>query len=147
MIFLTPAVRGVSDTIALQREYRCLLWFVESVQFQEFLRTTLMMEAAKQGVGISGVPIVPLGDKNLRIERLHPPVKSGLIRFNQAHTTLIDQLQQWPSADHDDGPDCLDMLWQNALFYAGGGGAGQMQTASASSGGDRFSGYRLGGNR
>ncbi|MDN5785735.1 phage terminase large subunit [Pseudorhodobacter sp.] len=136
----------ISDTIALQREYRCLLWFVESVQFQEFLRTTLMLEAAKQGVGISGVPIVPLGDKNLRIERLQPPVKSGLIRFSQAHTTLIDQLQQWPNADHDDGPDCLDMLWQNALFYAGGGAAGQMQTAS-SPGTDRMAGYRLGGRR
>ncbi len=39
----------VSDTIALQREYRCLLWFIEAVQFQEFLRTTLMSEAAKVG--------------------------------------------------------------------------------------------------
>ena len=100
----------ISDTIALQREYRCLLWFVESVQFQEFLRTTLMTEAAKQGVAISAVPVIPTGDKNPRIERLQPPVKAGLIRFNAAHVTLIDQLQQWPNADHDDGPDALDML-------------------------------------
>ena len=95
----------ISDTIALQREYRCLLWFVESVQFQEFLRTTMMVEAAKQGVGISAVPIVPIADKNLRIERLQPPIAAGLIRFAPTHTTLIDQLQQWPNGDHDDGPD------------------------------------------
>lgn len=134
----------ISDTIALQREYRALLWFVESVQFQEFLRTTMMAEAAKQGVGISAVPIVPNADKNLRIERLQPPVAAGLIRFSSAHTTMIEQLQQWPNADHDDGPDCLDMLWQNTLIYAGGAGIGQMQAASAGSAGDPLNGYRLG---
>lgn len=134
----------ISDTIAFQREYRCLLWFVESVQFQEFLRTTMMQEAAKLGVGISAVPIVPVADKNLRIERLQPPIKAGLIRFNPDHATLIDQLQQWPNGDHDDGPDCLDMLWQNTLIYAGGGGAAQMQTASVPSSGDRLGGWRLG---
>ncbi len=135
----------ISDTIALQREYHALLWFVEAVQFQEFLRTSLMVEAAKQGVGISAIPITPSTDKDLRIERLQPPVASGMIRFSSTHSTLIDQLQQWPNADHDDGPDCLDMLWQNTLLYAGGGPAGQMQTASSSAGEDRWGGFRLGG--
>lgn len=140
----------ISDTIAIQREYRALLWFVEAVQFQEFLRTTLMTEAARQGVGISAVPIIPIGDKNLRIERLQPPVKAGLIRFNADHVTLIEQLQQWPNAAHDDGPDCLDMLYQNALVYAGGGGGshGQIQTAGAPGDtGDRLGNYRMGGAR
>ncbi|SLN38260.1 hypothetical protein AQS8620_01433 [Aquimixticola soesokkakensis] len=136
----------ISDTIALQREYHALLWFVEAVQFQEFLRTSLMVEAAKSGVAISAVPITPSTDKDLRIERLQPPVASGMIRFSSGHSTLIDQLQQWPNADHDDGPDCLDMLWQNTLLYAGGGAAGQMQTASAAAGDDRLGGFRMGGN-
>ena len=137
----------ISDTIALQRQYRALLWFVETVQFQEFLRTSLMVEAAKQGVSISAVPIIPNADKDLRIERLQPPVAAGLIRFSTAHTTLIEQLQQWPNAAHDDGPDCLDMLWQNTLIYAGGGGGshGQIQTATGAVGGDRLGGYRMGG--
>jgi len=134
----------ISDIITFQRQYRCLLWFVESVQFQEFLRTTLMTDAAKQGVGISAVPIIPNADKDLRIERLQPPMAAGLIRLNQTQQTLIDQLQQWPDADHDDGPDCLDMLWQNALHYSGGGqggiGGGIM---SSSGGGDHYGDYRL----
>lgn len=135
----------IADTIALQREYRALLWFIESVQFQEFLRTTMMTEAAKQGVGISAVPIIPVADKNLRIERLQPPVKAGLIRFSPAHTTLLEQLQQWPNGDHDDGPDCLDMLWQNTLIYAGGAaGSGGLMTARSDAGADRLGGYRLG---
>lgn len=137
----------IADTIALQREFRCLLWFVEAVQFQEFLRTTLMTEAAKQGVGISAVPITPFADKHLRIERLQPPVTAGLIRFDANHTTLIDQLQQWPNADHDDGPDCLDMLWQNTLFYAGGaagpsGGGGGIGIATGDHA-DTLGGWRL----
>lgn len=135
----------ISDIIAMQREYRCLLWFVEAVQFQEFLRTTLMTTAAKQGVGISAVPVTPTADKDLRIERLQPPMAAGLIRINQTQQTLIDQLQQWPDADHDDGPDCLDMLWQNALFYTGGGSAGSaagIQTAGADND-DVMRGYRF----
>jgi len=135
----------IADAIALQREYRALLWFVEAVQFQEFLRTQLMMEAAKQGVGISAVPISPHADKNLRIERLQPPVAAGMIRFHPAHTTLIDQLQQWPNADHDDGPDCLDMLWQNALHYSGGQGGGSLGgiLTATSEGSNRLGDYRL----
>jgi len=130
----------IADAIALQREYRCLLWFVEAVQFQEFLRTTLMQEAARQGVGISAVPVVPSADKTLRIERLQPPIAAGLIRLHPTQTTLIEQLQQWPDADHDDGPDCLDMLWQYALRYSGGGG-GSITGVMAGGGGGR--GQRL----
>lgn len=136
----------ISDIIALQRDYRCLLWFVEAVQFQEFLRTTLMVEAAKQGVGISAVPIIPHADKDLRIERLQPPVAAGLIRLNSTQQTLIDQLQQWPNADHDDGPDALDMLWQNTLVYAGTGYASHSRAGimtAASGGADRLGDFRL----
>jgi predicted phage terminase large subunit-like protein len=133
----------IADTIALQREYRALLWFVETVQFQEFLRTSLMVEAAKAGVGLSAVPVIPNSDKNLRIERLQPPIAAGLIRLHSTQRTLIDQLQQWPNADHDDGPDCLDMLWQHALFYSGGGhGTGGEVMTSGASGADRYGDYR-----
>lgn len=135
----------IADIIAMQRQYQCLLWFVEAVQFQEFLRTTLMKTAAKQGVAISAVPITPIADKDLRIERLQPPIAAGLIRLNQTQQTLIDQLQQWPDADHDDGPDCLDMLWQNGLFYTGGASAGStggVQTGGTRGGANTMRGYR-----
>lgn len=134
----------IADTIALQREYRCLLWFVEAVQFQEFLRTSLMLQAAKDNVALSAVPIIPTADKQLRIERLQPPIAAGLIRLHSTQTTLMDQLQQWPNADHDDGPDCLDMLWQNAVHYSGGAGAAAGGTMMAAGGGDgRLGDYRL----
>lgn len=133
----------ISDIIAMQREYQAILWFCETVQFQEFLRTSLMTEAVKQGVPLSAIPVNPFADKNLRIERLQPPVAAGQIRFNPNHTTLIDQLQQWPNADHDDGPDCLDMLWQHAVKYgAGAGGGGAAAAATATGGNDKYGDYR-----
>lgn len=133
----------ISDTIALQREYQCLLWFVEAVQFQEFLRTSLMREAAKANVALSAVPIIPHADKQLRIERLQPPIAVGMIRLHSTQTTLIDQLQQWPNADHDDGPDCLDMLWQNAVHYAGGPSGANGGILTGGGGSDILGDYRL----
>ena len=110
----------MDDALAFQRDYLCQLWFVESVQFQELLRTELMKRAAQQGLAMPCEPIIPLTDKMLRIERLQPPVKAGLIRLHNSQKTLIDQLQQFPNAAHDDGPDCLEMLYTNALHRSGG---------------------------
>lgn len=133
----------ISDIIAMQRDYQAILWFCEAVQFQEFLRTTLMKESVKAGVPLSAVPVTPHVDKDLRIERLQPPAAAGLIRFNANHTTLIDQLQQWPNADHDDGPDCLDMLYQHAVKYGGtSAGGADAQTASSAGHSDAYGDYR-----
>ncbi len=131
----------ISDAIALQREYNCLLWFVEAVQFQEFLRTSLMREAAKSQTPLSAIPVIPFADKDLRIERLQPPVASGLIRLHMAQTTLIDQLQQWPAADHDDGPDCLEMLWHEAIQRTNGF-KGNVLLGSEGGSDQRLEGYR-----
>jgi predicted phage terminase large subunit-like protein len=109
----------IDNAIQFQREYQCQLWFVEAVQFQEMLRTELMKEALRQNVALPAYPVTPFTDKDLRIERLQPPIKAGLIRLHASQQTLIDQLQQWPAADHDDGPDCLEMLWTHTVQFAG----------------------------
>jgi len=46
--------------IKYQREYHCLCWSFESVQFQEFLRTVLVERSAALGVPVIavGVPTV-----------------------------------------------------------------------------------------
>jgi predicted phage terminase large subunit-like protein len=112
--------KQISDIIELQRTYLCLVWGVESVQFQEFLRTELVKRSAKAGVPVPAVPLHPSTDKALRIESLSPHVANALIRFRQAHTVLNSQLRHWPEADHDDGPDALHMLWMLAVSRAGG---------------------------
>lgn len=105
----------IEDVIKYQREYHCLCWSFESVQFQEFLRTVLVERSAALGVPVPALPVIPLEDKALRIESLQPHMANGLIRISPAHQTLTDQLRHYPKADHDDGPDCLHMLWTLAV--------------------------------
>ena len=106
--------RIIEDVIALQAQYRCVLWFVEAVQFQEFLRSELVRRSAERRVPVPARAVIPVSDKLLRIETLQPHMANGLIRLHPSQTTLIDQLRHFPMADHDDGPDALEMLWRAA---------------------------------
>ncbi len=112
--------RIISDVITLQTEYKCLLWAVEVVQFQEFLKSELVKRSAAQGVPVPAVGITPNTDKLLRIETLQPHMANQLIRLHPSQKTLIDQLRHFPKADHDDGPDALQMLWMLAITRSGG---------------------------
>ena len=60
-----------------------------------------------------------IADKVLRIESLQPHMANGLIRLHPSQATLIDQLRHFPKADHDDGPDALQMLWAAAISFGG----------------------------
>lgn len=104
----------IEDIIAYHKAYRCLVWGVEAVQFQEFLRTELVKRSAKAGYPVPARAITPHADKLLRIESLQPHMANGLIRLHPSQTTLEQQLRHFPAADHDDGPDALHMLWMLA---------------------------------
>lgn len=106
--------RIIEDVIAYQAEYRALLWVIETVQFQAFLYSELVKRAAERGIPVPARGVQPITDKLLRIESLQPHVKNGLIRLHPSQTTLLDQLRHFPKADHDDGPDALQMLWMAA---------------------------------
>ncbi len=127
----------------MHRDYQCQMWFVEAVQFQEFLRTELMKSAAKAGLALPAYPVIPITDKNLRIERLQIPISEGTIRLHSSQKTLVDQLQQWPVADHDDGPDCLEMLWKHAIEMAATTLTATTIKTSAPASSGPLGGYRL----
>lgn len=112
----------ISDIIELQRQYQCVMWAVEAVQFQEFLRTELLKRSVQAGVPVPAIPVKPIHDKTLRIEAIQPFVANGQILLHSSQTTLVDQLKHFPKADHDDGPDALEMLWR--LATSGGKAAG-----------------------
>ena len=107
--------RIISDIIELQREYGCLVWGIESVQFQEFLRTELVKRSAQAGVPVPARALQPIADKLLRIESLQPHMANGLLLLHPSQTTLIDQFRHFPKANHDDGPDAVHMLWMLAV--------------------------------
>lgn len=129
----------ISDIIELQKVYRCQIWSVESVAFQEFLRTELIKRSAKAGIPVPARGVSPSADKLLRIESLQPHMVNGLIRLHSSQTTLIEQLRHFPKADHDDGPDALHMLW--ALVISG---AGNFEFKAVPRGYDNDRGSRFG---
>ena len=125
--------RIISDVIEMQREYGCIVWVFESVQFQEFLRTELVKRSAQAGVPVPARALIPIADKLLRIESLQPHMHNGLLLLHSSQTTLIDQFRHFPKADHDDGPDAVHMLWMLAvtggIAAAAQGNAAPEQTA------------------
>jgi predicted phage terminase large subunit-like protein len=118
--------RIISDTIEMQREWSCIMWAFEAVQFQEFARTELVKRSAQLGVPVPARPVVPIADKDLRILTLQPHMANGLIRLHPRLLTLIDQFRHYPKADHDDGPDMVCMLWM--LCVTGGMAAAVQNT-------------------
>ena len=105
----------IADVIRLQKQYGCVLWSVETVQFQEFLKDELVKRGAQQGVPVPARGVKPAADKLLRIETLQAHFANGLILLHPSQSTLISQLRHFPKADHDDGPDALQMLWATAV--------------------------------
>ena len=120
--------RIIELIIEMQAEYQCVAWAFEAVQFQEFMRTQLIELSIKRRVPVPARPVIPTVDKDLRIESLQPYVEQGRIRSHPRLTTFNSQLQHYPEADHNDGPDCLHMLWTLA---AGAGRAAGATVADA----------------
>lgn len=88
---------------------------IESVQFQEYFRDRVSTESRVRGFYL---PVVSTDNqtskKEIRIQTLQPLVKNGVIRFNKQHRLLLEQLRYYPLADHDDGPDALEMAVRKA---------------------------------
>lgn len=105
----------IEDVIRLHSQYHCHRWFVETVQFQEFLQTELVKRSAQRGKPVPATATKPNSDKMLRIESLQPHIANGLILLHRSQSTLESQLRHFPKSDHDDGPDALEMLWRNAV--------------------------------
>ena len=78
--------------------------------FQELFKDHVEKESRKKKLFLPVEGIRPKSDKRLRITRLQPHIKNGVFRFRRCQTLLLDQLRYYPKADHDDGPDALEML-------------------------------------
>ena len=86
---------------------------VESNQFQDLLAGQFESEFRRQGIlAARPVPIDNQTSKQVRIRRLGSYLASRRFRFKANSPTtrlLVEQLQEFPLADHDDGPDALEM--------------------------------------
>jgi predicted phage terminase large subunit-like protein len=82
---------------------------IETNNFQELIKRELERRAALKRIYLHVEGINNTSDKYTRIMSLQPLVKSGYLRFSRKHTTLIEQLRQFPKGSHDDGPDALEL--------------------------------------
>ena len=109
----------ISDVIRYQKEYPQILgWAVESVAFQEFLRTELVKRSAAAGIHVPAIPVHPHTDKILRITALQPHMANELILLHHKQKTLIDHFTHFPKHENDDGPDALEMVWKLSTSFA-----------------------------
>ncbi|MBX7134395.1 MAG: phage terminase large subunit [Fimbriimonadaceae bacterium] len=92
---------------------------IEEVQYQEYLKTELQRRAAALRSPPTIKGIRPTADKAGRIQSLQALIATGMLKFSRRHATLLEQLLQFPHADHDDGPDALQMAVEMARARSG----------------------------
>lgn len=105
--------RIVEDGVALVAEFRPDALGVEANQFQELLAAEFQRALLERG--LAQTPLWLLAnhvDKSVRIRTLGPYLSRGRLRFKSGCAStrmLVEQLRDFPIADHDDGPDALEM--------------------------------------
>lgn len=110
----------MEDLFRYHEQYEFARVAIEEVQFQELFKDQVLKEGARRGIYLAVEGVRPNSDKTLRVSKLQPHIKNGFIRFRRADRILLDQLKYFPKAEHDDGPDALEMLF--SLAAAGGNG-------------------------
>jgi len=108
----------IDTTLEMQRDFNADAVAIETNQFQELLATQLNSKAALAGYAVPIVKVVNLVNKATRIRRLGPFLANGKIRFKTKCAStrlLIEQLKDFPTAAHDDGPDALEMALRSMI--------------------------------
>ena len=72
-------------------------------------------EKTKKQIRVAFYDVEQTENKRERITRLEPKCNHGWILFNRALSReFMAQIEDFPHADHDDAPDCLEILWNLA---------------------------------
>ena len=108
----------VSDGLRIYRSFLPYSFGIESVMFQQLFSQIFRSEAARQGFLLSLTEIYPHEQKLVRIRQLTPYLNQGRIKFragSRGSELLVDQLKWFPTGQHDDGPDALQMMFELLL--------------------------------
>jgi predicted phage terminase large subunit-like protein len=126
------ARRATSEMVAagveICRVVRPQAFGVETNQFQDLLAAEFEQAFREQGlVDLQPWCIDNRVNKHVRIRRLGPYLSARRLRFKSGSPgtrLLVEQLQEFPAADHDDGPDALEMAIRLAGDLLGREGTG-----------------------
>jgi predicted phage terminase large subunit-like protein len=108
----------IENMQAHHKVYPTMRFAIETVQFQALFATDAARESMRTGTYINFVQVPAKSNKQLRIESLEPPLKLHYIlipRFGAE--SLKAQMANWPNVSHDDGLDCLELVYRIASTY------------------------------
>ena len=113
-----PAHEALNVAVEKIKEYQQKIFGIETVQAQIDLFRQLQERLPRERIyGTKLKPILSRTKKEERIESLEPLIENGVLRFMRHQRLLLEMLEQYPSHDHDDLPDSLQM----AVELAGAG--------------------------
>ena len=108
-----PTPQIVADGVERYALFAPDVFGIETNQFQDLLQGEFETEFRRRGIlAARPAPIDNRTNKLVRIRRLGPYLAGRRLRFkNNSPSTrlLVEQLKQFPVADHDDGPDAVEM--------------------------------------
>ena len=103
-----PMHKALEVAIRKIKQWHPKVFGVETIQAQYDMYRQLRERLMQQGIYFTRLMAVnPRAKKEDRIEQLEPLVEEGYIRFSKGQRLLLEQLELFPSADHDDLPDAL----------------------------------------
>lgn len=98
---------------------------IETNTFQELLVAPFTATARKRRIDFPVYEVNNSVNKEVRIRRLTPDLSQRRIRFkarSPGTQLMVDQMRAFPQANHDDGPDALEMakrllvaLWNGSV--------------------------------
>jgi predicted phage terminase large subunit-like protein len=113
----------VDAAIEAQRDFRADGFAIETNQFQELLKVEIETKSRAQGIMLPCYGLNNQVNKLVRIRRLGPHLAAGNLRFkanSPGAKLLVQQLREFPNADHDDGPDGLEMALRLMIYLHNG---------------------------
>ena len=107
-----PPTTMIRDTLKMATAYRADAIGIEENAWQDLLAPVCEQQAEEMGLLPPAIhTILNTTNKEVRINRLDPHLRAGQFRFRDTPgcRRLVDQLEEFPLAEHDDGPDALEM--------------------------------------
>jgi predicted phage terminase large subunit-like protein len=98
--------------LEITRTFRPDGFCIEVNQFQQLLADDIARRSRERGITVPLFTVENMVPKVVRIRRLTPLLSQGVLRFktnSRGARLLVQQLRDFPLADHDDGPDALEM--------------------------------------
>lgn len=129
-----PPGRIVVDGAEHCRRFRPHGLGVEGNAWQELLEPMFEAEFSLDPI-LQEIEILTINNqinKQIRIRRLDKWLQSGRIKFRDTPGTriLVDQLREFPLAEHDDGPDALEMATRLVAHFRDGNEIAPMRVSA-----------------